>query len=750
MPARLQERAAPKPDCEAGIDDRKEFKTLRLKSLLNPKSFSHRKTGDRHRDSREWKQAAAAYRKHLVSYPDDAAIWIQLGHALKESGDLAAAEQAYDRSVSAAPNEPEGRVHLAHVLKRQGKHTEALQSFRGASRAGADDLGDEIGMLMKVVQSDLPLTKAKNVYLFSLQDMFFYLGVHSTMSGIQRVQAGITLALMEMPDVDVGFILTDFSELLENGSFWLMQNSDVKAMIEYAASAQVDHSRLRKLLAACEHSATPVFAGTDNTIVLSGAFWGLNNTIDRYLPAKRAGARLAAYIYDIIPISHPEFCEAELTREFITGIGELCLICDYILTISDYTRTILDKFLAENGVRKVPTATVPLAHSLTGPPGDIQVWPKSMQKLRGREFVTYVSTIEGRKNHAYVVNVWRKLIEQGVDVPDLVFVGRKGWRINGLLDLLDGTRNLGGRVHIVHDLTDAELNAVYENSLFTVFTSFVEGWGLPVGESLLHHIPCVASDTSSIPEVGGDFVDYVDPESIQTGVDVIGRMITDRAYLGSRKQNIVDNFKPRGWDDVARLFVEQMKAHADLPIAPALLPTLAEGLQFRPGDLREIRAALIGYITTPSRLMIAENFYGPERWGAWMRGRYGEISFQTSLPEGTAITAYVGLNAAPWCNACHTTLYFAGRRGAEARAIPGVEIEENGLFRLSGEVGPDGVCRVAIDVEGDYELPLGEPRDFVLGLTGIGYARRSNLEARADLLESFTFGAASTAPISAG
>ena len=729
----------------ADIDDRAESPTLHLKSLLQSKPVNHRKIGDAHRDNREWKQAAAAYRQYLSSHPDDAGIWVQLGHALKENGDLLGAEQAYERSVTVAPNEADGQVHLGHILKRQGRHVEALEAFRGAARAGADGVGGEIGTLMKAVQSDLPLTKAKNAYLFSLQDMFFYLGAHPTMSGIQRVQAGITLALMEMPDVDVGFILTDFSELLPNGSFWLLRNSDVKAMIEYAASARVDHYRLRKLLSESEHNAKPIFAGADNTIVLSGAFWGLDNTIDRYLPAKRAGARLAAYIYDIIPISHPQYCEAELTREFTTGIGELCLICDYILTISDYTRTILDRFLAENGVRKVPTATVPLAHSLTGPPGDIQVWPKSMQKLRGREFVTYVSTIEGRKNHAYVVNVWRKLMDQGVDVPDLVFVGRKGWRINGLLDLLDATRNLGGRVHIVHDLTDAELNAVYENSLFTVFTSFVEGWGLPVGESLMHHVPCVASRTSSIPEVGGDFVDYVDPENIQDGVEVIGRMIQDRAYLAQRRQTIIDTFKPRGWDEVARLFVDQMRARADLPVAPALLPPLAEGLQFRPRDLLEVRAALIGYVKNPSRLMIAESFYGPERWGVWMRGRYGEISFQTPLPEGAPIIVYVGLNAAPWYNTCRTSLYFGGERGTESRAITNAEIDDNGLFRFSGHVGPDGVCRIAIEVEGDYERPLGEPRDFVVGLTGIGYARPSNLEARADLLESFTFGAASAA-----
>lgn len=724
-----------------------ELTKLRWKSLLRGKSVNQRKIGDGYRDAHEWTHAAAAYRKYLITHPKDAGIWVQLGHALKENGDLAEAEQAYETAVSVAPNDADGYLHLGHVLKRQDKNIPALEAFRGASRTGAGDhVNSEIEILMKAVQSDLPLTKASNAYLMSIQDLFVYLRAHPTMSGIQRVQAGLALALMEMEDVDVGFILTDFSELLENGSFWLLRNSDVKRMIEYAAGARVDHHRLRKLLSACEHNASPIFAGEGNTIVLSGAFWGLDNTCDRYLPAKRKGARLAVYIYDIIPISHPQYCDEGLARDFTTALSEIGLICDYMLTISDYTRSVLDQFLSDHGGRAIPTATVPLAHSLTGPPSDVMSWPSSMQRLREREYVTYVSTIEGRKNHAYVVNVWRKLIEQGVDVPDLVFVGRKGWRINGLLDLLDGTKNLGGRIHIVHDLTDAELNAVYEGSLFTVFTSFVEGWGLPVGESLMHHIPCVASGSSSIPEVGGDFVDYIDPENIQSGVEVIGRMITDRDYLASRKKNIIDNFHPRGWDEVAALFVQRMVDYSDLPVAEAKVPMLTEGQQLRPGDLVDRRSALIGYVGSPSRLMIVEDFYPAEHWGAWMRGGFGEVVFRTDLLEGTPIMVYVKINPAPWYGECRTTICLGDGRAAETRPLSAHDIDRSGgLFRLKGFVGGNGICRVSIEVDGEWTVPEGDVRNFALGLVGLGYARTTNVEARADLLESFTFGSASVA-----
>ena len=708
------------------------------------KAVNHRDQGDKHRDARKWDLAAGSYKKHLAAHPDDADIWVQYGHALKEMKRLDEAEGAYTTATTLAPSQSDAYVHLAHVQKGQGKTAVALETFREALVYGApDEVNEEIETLVFQLQAEATPVASGHEYLFSVQDLLGYLKHHTTMSGIQRVQAGISLEVMAMDDVDAGFILTDFTSALPYGSFWLLDRERLRDVIDYASSETVERSQLKRLLSVCEQTAKPITAGAGNTVVLLGAFWGLGNTVERYLPAKRDGARLAAYIYDIIPISHPEYCDAGLVQDFSVALSEICLVCDYMLTISDFTRITLDKFLAESGARAIPTATVPLAHSLTGPPSSVQSWPKTLQRLKGREFVSYVSTVEGRKNHAYVVNVWRRLIEEGVDMPDLVFVGRKGWRINGLMDLLDGTRYLNGRVHIVHDLTDAELNAVYENSLFTVFTSYVEGWGLPVGESLLHHTPCVASNTSSIPEVGGDFVDYVDPLNVNDGAAVIRRMVEDREYLASRRQNIAEHFKPREWGEVAATFIEKMRAHENLPIVGASYALLPEGVQFKPGDLADPQISLGRYASNPTRFMIADDFYPPENFGAWMSGKFGEIAFRTDLPEGTPINVYFAMKATPWYGHCLTTVVLGDPRKSEIRSLRLDQIKHRGLFYLTGEVGEAGVCRLTIEIEGDWQMPEGDTRSFALGLLGLGYARTSNLEARANLLESFTFNLAS-------
>lgn len=704
------------------------------------KSMNHRKLGDQHRNARQWPEAAAAYATHLKLKPEDIDIWVQYGHALKESGKIQEAEAAYRKAEAARPEDADIHIQLGHVLKIQENYVSAIAEYSRAFEMDSNAaIEDEIRRLRTKIKHEPKAVLGENATLYSIQDMFGYLNAHRTMSGIQRVQAGIALNLIDSNAADTEFVLTDGSGGLTAGDFWLLDKASVRAVIDYASLEYVDHHKLRELLRACERTAVACRAGAGHTIIILGAFWGLGNTPSCYLPAKRAGARIGAYVYDIIPISHPEYCEVELSRFFALAFGELCMIADFILTISEFTRTTLVNLLESNGGRQIPMTAVPLAHSLTASLGQGQAWPNSLKRLRGGEYVAYVSTIEGRKNHTYVVKVWQQLIERGIEVPDLVFVGRHGWRISGLMDLLESTNYLNGRVHIVHDLSDVELNAVYKNALFTVFTSFVEGWGLPVGESLLHGTPCVAAGTSSIPEVGGDFVDYVDPYNITNGVEVIGRMITDRGYLAQRRQNIADNFTPRGWDDVASDFQAQVETYKAWPVTPPGYPMLTEGAVFRPGDLANQSTDLRERVRNPKGFLIVETFYHPEDFGAWMKGAFGEVTFATGLPAGTQIVVYLETKVTPWHGDTGIIVRVSGQDRAQAKRFTLARLATLGPLAIRGVVDDEGACRVTLEIDGKYSTPDTDTRDFVIGLSALGFASVANPQARADVFENLFF-----------
>ena len=99
--------------------------------------------GDRARDARQWELASRFYRKALNQNPHNSPIWVQYGHALKESGELrdpdklAQSEIAYRRSLSLDPRVADSYLQLGHVLKIQGKKEEASAAYLQAIALGS-------------------------------------------------------------------------------------------------------------------------------------------------------------------------------------------------------------------------------------------------------------------------------------------------------------------------------------------------------------------------------------------------------------------------------------------------------------------------------------------------------------------------------------------------------------------------------------------------------------------------------------
>ena len=93
-------------------------------------SFINR--ADRARDAHQWDIAADFYRKALDRNPANASIWIQYGHALKQSGDFAGAEGAYRAAILRDPSTADPYLHLGHVLKLEGEEGQARAAYLGA------------------------------------------------------------------------------------------------------------------------------------------------------------------------------------------------------------------------------------------------------------------------------------------------------------------------------------------------------------------------------------------------------------------------------------------------------------------------------------------------------------------------------------------------------------------------------------------------------------------------------------------
>jgi glycosyltransferase involved in cell wall biosynthesis len=113
-------------------------------------------TAKRARDQRDWAVAARYYRDALDLTPDQPGLWVQLGHALKEAGNIAAAEKAYRISLGLDAQIADTHLQLGHVLKLQGRNAEAAEAYmRSLSLApGSPDAMNEL----RALGSSLPST----------------------------------------------------------------------------------------------------------------------------------------------------------------------------------------------------------------------------------------------------------------------------------------------------------------------------------------------------------------------------------------------------------------------------------------------------------------------------------------------------------------------------------------------------------------------------------------------------------------
>src|SRR5208337_2092341 len=118
-----------------------------------------------------------------------------------------------------------------------------------------------------------------------------------------------------------------------------------------------------------------------------------------------------------------------------------------------------------------------------------------------RPFILTVGVLEPRKNQVMLLDVLRELRKEGHDL-ELIIIGRPGWRWTNPLTL-EKYQDLRPWVRILADIPDPDLIEFYNRAELFVYPSFYEGFGLPILEAMACGTPVIASNASSMPEVGG-------------------------------------------------------------------------------------------------------------------------------------------------------------------------------------------------------------------------------------------------------
>ena len=119
-------------------------------------------------------------------------------------------------------------------------------------------------------------------------------------------------------------------------------------------------------------------------------------------------------------------------------------------------------------------------------------------------FFVVVGTIEPRKNHGFLLDLWQQM---GPNAPLLLICGARGWNNNAVFDRLDRLP-AGGPVREFSSLSDAGLAALVQGAAGMLFPSHAEGFGLPPAEALSLGSRVLCNDLPVLHEVLGDKAVY--------------------------------------------------------------------------------------------------------------------------------------------------------------------------------------------------------------------------------------------------
>jgi glycosyltransferase involved in cell wall biosynthesis len=256
----------------------------------------------------------------------------------------------------------------------------------------------------------------------------------------------------------------------------------------------------------------------------------------------RSGVRPIYFVHDLIPVTHPEYCRAGEEQRHRRRMRTVLSTATGIIGNSQATIDEVQQF-ARAETLPVPAAvaawlgTTPLPQSA------------ATDSFDRATFVT-LGTIEARKNHLFLLQVWARLTRRlGPKAPQLLVIGQRGWESEQAVDLLERSSVLKNSVVEIARCDDRALSAHLSNARALLFPSLAEGFGMPLMEALQVGTPVIASDLPVFREIGQGIPELLDPLDGPAWESAI----LDYADQGSARREAqldrVRRFRAPTWED---------------------------------------------------------------------------------------------------------------------------------------------------------------------------------------------------------
>jgi glycosyltransferase involved in cell wall biosynthesis len=375
--------------------------------------------------------------------------------------------------------------------------------------------------------------------------------LHTTPTGIDRVEMAYARGLLQtIPD------RLSFAAVHPNGLYGRLPTRAAIAFLDRtermwdspgrASGAGLWLGALAKLLALQPRRVPPRPTGVSRIYVQASPHH-LDNERRVSAILRREQARFVCLVHDLIPIEYPEYARAGGADLHRRRIATLVRHADGLVTNSAATRDSLAPFLAAAGRTpqlRVAHLGIPEMRDTAGPADD-------------RPYFICIGTIEPRKNHLLLLNVWRRMRELlGEATPRLIIVGRRGWENEQVIDMLERCPALVGYVEEHGRLDDRAVARLLAGARALLLPSFAEGYGMPVTEALALGVPVLCSDLPALREAGGDVPEFLDPLDGVSWLAALTAFATEGSALESAQRARMAGWRAPAWKEHIAIVLE--------------------------------------------------------------------------------------------------------------------------------------------------------------------------------------------------
>jgi glycosyltransferase involved in cell wall biosynthesis len=290
----------------------------------------------------------------------------------------------------------------------------------------------------------------------------------------------------------------------------------------------------------------PAKLTSDDLVLVPDLLWDNRGTY--WARQGPAAAKRVGIFHDAIALRRPE--QSGIDR-FLCARGVRALAhLDGVICISQEAESDLHYYWEQFGLKPAPTKVIlwPVPFSDEAP---------ALPPNFAAKQILYVARLEPHKNHLRLFEACEKLWKEGVAfelrlIGCLAYPGAAREILNRVRSLQAAGRKIQWQAHV----SEGELRAAYRKCSFTVFPSLLEGFGLPIIESLWYGRPVVCGKNGALGEVAdGGGCEPVETEDIDSIAEGLRLLLTD----GTRYQHLCDEIRERPfrtwkdyWNDVSQ------------------------------------------------------------------------------------------------------------------------------------------------------------------------------------------------------